>query len=48
MMHAKARVTSVACPSDLLLVCVSHEPDAVDWPIWKTHLRTLHELLRAA
>jgi hypothetical protein len=48
MMHAQARVTSVACPPDLLLVCVSHEPDTVDWPAWKSHLRTLHDILRAA
>jgi hypothetical protein len=35
VMHAQGRVTLVGCGEGLLLVTLSREPDAVDWPRWK-------------
>jgi hypothetical protein len=45
VMHANARVTSVGCPGGLLLVCVSEEPDRVDWPAWKAGVARLRQVL---
>jgi hypothetical protein len=35
LIHATGRITIVRCAGSLLLVCVSHEPDRVDWTRWK-------------
>lgn len=35
VIHEHARVTLVRCGEGLLLVTLSHEPDAVDWKRWK-------------
>jgi hypothetical protein len=48
MLHANARVTSVGCPDGLLLVCVSDEPDRVDWAAWKARVARLHQVLAPA
>jgi hypothetical protein len=35
LIHGRGRITSVKCGRSLLLVCVSREPDQVDWKQWK-------------
>lgn len=44
LMHAKGRITLVRCPGSLLLVCISAEPDHVDWPRWKALVHQLNQL----
>lgn len=44
MVHAQGRVTIVPCKQSLLLVCLSHEPDRVDWRAWKSMLAELTNL----
>ena len=47
LMHAKGRITMVRCPGSLLLVCISAEPDKVNWPRWKARLGELNQLVAA-
>jgi hypothetical protein len=42
LIHDKARLTLTACGKGLLLVCLSGEPDRVDWPAWKRRAGALH------
>ena len=45
LIHDRARLTLTRCGDGLLLVCISQEPDRVDWPRWK---QALGPLLAAA
>lgn len=48
LIHARGRITSVACPPGLLLVTISAEPDSVDWAAWKAGVARVHAALRSA
>lgn len=43
VMHAHGRLTLAACGEQLLLVCLSAEPDRVDWPAWKARVGALQQ-----
>ena len=46
LIHDRARLTLARCGEGLLLVCVSHEPDRVDWARWKRVVGALQALAR--
>jgi predicted regulator of Ras-like GTPase activity (Roadblock/LC7/MglB family) len=45
LIHASGRLTLVNCGARLLLVCVSAEPDRVDWTQWQPRVQALKELV---
>jgi predicted regulator of Ras-like GTPase activity (Roadblock/LC7/MglB family) len=45
VMHAKGRITLAGCGEQLLLVCLSHEPDRVDWNRWKAGVGSLQKVV---
>ncbi|HZY17867.1 MAG TPA: hypothetical protein VFE82_05255 [Ramlibacter sp.] len=47
LIHSCGRITTVACPKQLLLVTISAEPDKVDWTRWKEGVGRLHAAVRA-
>ena len=47
VMHAAGRLTLAGCGRDLLLVCLSREPDRVDWPAWKARVGALQQAVAA-
>jgi hypothetical protein len=47
LIQTQGRVTMVRCPGSLLLVCVSSEPDKVNWSHWKARLGELNQLVAA-
>ena len=44
LIHDRARLTLARCGEGLLLVCISHEPDRVDWLQWKQAVGSLQAL----
>lgn len=44
LIHTRGRITIVGCGGTLLNVCVSKEPDAVDWSRWKALVADLRTL----
>ena len=44
--HSRGRVTIVPCSTSLLFVCLTREPDKVDWSAWKQKLAELKNLAR--
>jgi hypothetical protein len=47
LIHTQGRITMVRCPGSLLLVCITAEPDRVNWSRWKSLLGDLHRLAAA-
>lgn len=45
LVHGRGRLTLVSCGAAMLLVCVSREPDQVDWARWKPMVRELQGLV---
>jgi hypothetical protein len=44
LIHTRGRITIVGCGGTLLNVCVSREPDGVDWARWKVLVGDLRKL----
>lgn len=42
--HSRGRITIVQCTHSLLFVCLTREPDRVDWSLWKRKLADLKNL----
>ena len=43
VMHAEGRLTLAGCGEQLLLICLSSEPDRVDWRAWKARVGALQQ-----
>ena len=47
VMHQRGRLTLAGCGEQLLLVCLSAEPDRVDWTAWKARVARLQQAVAA-
>lgn len=42
--HSRGRITIAQCSKSLLFVCLTREPDKVDWRLWKQKFASLKNL----